>query len=231
MIGLIGAMTVEMELIKERMTERKEETVSGITFVQGKLEGLDCVAAVSGIGKVNSAMCAQTMILRYQPRLVINTGVAGGMGQGIKIGDVVVADHVVQHDMDTSALGDPKGFISGIDLIQIPCDKALNEKVRLAAQRVAGLVCHQGVIATGDQFVGSREKLNQLMAEFGAVACEMEGGSIGQVCYINKVPFAVVRAISDNANDDAHMDYPKFLKIAVRKSADLLCALMPLLSE
>lgn len=230
MIGLIGAMAVEVELIKEKMTCKREEVISGITFVQGKLESVDCVAAVSGIGKVNSAMCAQTMILRYQPSLVINTGVAGGMGKGIKIGDIVVADHVVQHDMDTSALGDPKGFISGIDIIQIPCDGNLNEKVCLAAKKVEGLACHRGIIATGDQFVGSKDKLNRLMEEFGAVACEMEGGSIGQVCYINKVPFTVVRAISDNANDDAHMDYPKFLKIAVEKSADLLSRLMPLLA-
>ncbi len=113
--------------------------------------------------------------------------------------DIVVADSVVQHDMDTSDLGDPKGFISGIDRIQIPCDEELNDKVRAAAGAVEGLACHQGIIATGDQFVGSKDKLNRLMEEFGAVACEMEGGSIGQVCYINKVPFTVVRAISDNA--------------------------------
>ena len=202
MIGLIGAMTVEVELIKGSMTEKREETISGITFVQGKLEGVDCVAAVSGIG----------------------------MGKGIKISDIVVADSVVQHDMDTSDLGDPKGFISGIDRIQIPCDEELNDKVRAAAGAVEGLACHQGIIATGDQFVGSKDKLNRLMEEFGAVACEMEGGSIGQVCYINKVPFTVVRAISDNANDDAHMDYPKFLKIAVKKSFELLTELMPLLA-
>ena len=230
MIGLIGAMAVEVELIKDNMTEKREETISGITFVQGKLESVDCVAAVSGIGKVNAAMCAQTMILRYHPRLIINTGVAGGMGKGIKISDIVVADSVVQHDMDTSDLGDPKGFISGIDRIQIPCDEKLNDKVRVAAEAVEGLACHQGIIATGDQFVGSKDKLNRLMEEFGAVACEMEGGSIGQVCYINKVPFTVVRAISDNANDDAHMDYPKFLKIAVKKSFKLLTELMPLLA-
>ena len=156
MIGLIGAMTVEVELIKGSMTEKREETISGITFVQGKLEGVDCVAAVSGIGKVNAAMCAQTMILRYHPRLIINTGVAGGMGKGIKISDIVVADSVVQHDMDTSDLGDPKGFISGIDRIQIPCDEELNDKVRAAAGAVEGLACHQGIIATGDQFVGSK---------------------------------------------------------------------------
>ena len=137
MIGLIGAMTVEVELIKGSMTEKREETISGITFVQGKLEGVDCVAAVSGIGKVNAAMCAQTMILRYHPRLIINTGVAGGMGKGIKISDIVVADSVVQHDMDTSDLGDPKGFISGIDRIQIPCDEELNDKVRAAAGLMA----------------------------------------------------------------------------------------------
>ena len=230
MIGLIGAMTVEVELIKGSMTEKREETISGITFVQGKLEGVDCVAAVSGIGKVNAAMCAQTMILRPPSPADYQYRCGRRHGKGIKISDIVVADSVVQHDMDTSDLGDPKGFISGIDRIQIPCDEELNDKVRAAAGAVEGLACHQGIIATGDQFVGSKDKLNRLMEEFGAVACEMEGGSIGQVCYINKVPFTVVRAISDNANDDAHMDYPKFLKIAVKKSFELLTELMPLLA-
>ena len=229
MIGLIGAMTVEVELIKGSMTEKREETISGITFVQGKLEGVDCVAAVSGIGKVNAAMCAQTMILRYHPRLIINTGVAGGMGKGIKISDIVVADSVVQHDMDTSDLGDPKGFISGIDRIQIPCDEELNDKVRAAAGAVEGLACHQGIIATGDQFVGSKDKLNRLMEEFGAVACEMEGGSIGQVCALNKIPFAVIRAISDHGDDEASVDFPAFASQAAQKSIELLKTALPLL--
>ena len=230
MLGIIGAMDEEVAMIKAQLTDVQVETRAAMDFYKGKLEGKEVVVVRSGIGKVNAAMCAQTMILRYHPRLIINTGVAGGMGKGIKISDIVVADSVVQHDMDTSDLGDPKGFISGIDRIQIPCDEELNDKVRAAAGAVEGLACHQGIIATGDQFVGSKDKLNRLMEEFGAVACEMEGGSIGQVCYINKVPFTVVRAISDNANDDAHMDYPKFLKIAVKKSFELLTELMPLLA-
>ena len=106
----------------------------------------------------------------------------------------------------------------------------MNAKVLKAAEAVDGLACHRGVIATGDQFVGSKDQLNRLMEEFGASACEMEGGSIGQVCYINQVPFTVVRAISDNANDDAHVDYPKFLKAAVQKSFELLTGLLPLLA-
>ena len=230
MLGIIGAMQVEVSTLKQCMTEQEARTISGMEFVKGRLDGREVVAVVCGEGKVAAAVCAQTLILEYKVDAVINTGVAGGMGKGIKISDIVVADSVVQHDMDTSDLGDPKGFISGIDRIQIPCDEELNDKVRVAAEAVEGLAGHQGIIATGDQFVGSKDKLNRLMEEFGAVACEMEGGSIGQVCYINKVPFTVVRAISDNANDDAHMDYPKFLKIAVKKSFELLTELMPLLA-
>ena len=222
-IGLIGAMTVEIQRLKNRMTQVTEETVSGMTFLQGKLEGVECAAAVCGVGKVNAAMCAQTMILRYRPSVVINTGVAGGIGKGIKIGDIVVADFVVQHDMDTSDLGDPKGLIPGADRIQIPCSQEWNEKIRQAGRSLKGISLYGGTVATGDQFIGSREKLNRLTEEFGAVACEMEGGSIGQVCYLNQVPCTVIRAISDNANDDAHMDYPQFLEMAAANSADLLC--------
>lgn len=229
MIGLIGAMPVEVDLLKHRMTQKTEETVSGIVFTQGKLEGVDCVAAVSGIGKVNAALCAQTMILRWKPRLVINTGVAGGMGEGIRIGHVVVADSVVQHDMDPGKLLGPKGWIPGVDRIEIPCDRALNEKVLQAAALVEGLVCHRGVVATGDQFIESREQQNRIKEAFRAAACEMEGGSIGQVCCVNQVPFTVIRAISDNANDDSHMDFPKFLELAVARSEELLRRLMPLL--
>ena len=230
MIGIIGAMDIEVQGLKDRMKNLVTETVGSIEFSTGILHGVECVVARCGIGKVNAAMCAQTMILRYSPSAIINTGVAGGIGRGISIGHIVVAKNVVQHDMDTTAVGDPKGFLSGLDLVAIPCSEKLIEEILRAAEDSDGPACHIGTIATGDQFIHEQGALEKIRETFGASACEMEGGSIGQVCYINKVPFTVVRAISDNANDDAHMDYPKFLKIAVKKSFELLTELMPLLA-
>lgn len=229
MIGIIGAMTVEADGLKDLMTGVRTEQVGSIQFTIGELKGKSCVVAVCGIGKVNAAMCAQTMILKYAPSVIINTGVAGGIGKNIAIGDIVVAQDVVQHDMDTSGVGDPKGFISGIDLIHIPCSKYLTEKILAAANKMPHVAFHVGTIVTGDQFINDKVVLNGLMHDFGGVACEMEGGAIGQVCYSNHVDFAIVRAISDNANEDAHMDYPKFVAIAAKQSIAFITELVPTL--
>lgn len=218
-------MQVEVEGLKALMTETKESTVSHISFLKGMLMGKECVVAQCGIGKVNAAVCAQTMLLTHQTDCVINLGVAGAMGRGIQIGDVVIATDVIQHDMDTTAVGDARGWISGIDRVRIPCDESLS--ARLAAAGVAaGLTVHRGTILTGDQFIAKKETLNQLMADFRGVACEMEGGSIGQVCCLNGVPFTVVRAISDQANDDAHVDYSQFVQTAAQRSIKLVSAFL-----
>ena len=206
-IGIIGAMEVEVQQLCSQMEDASVECISGITYTRGRLRGRECVVAMCGIGKVNAAMCAQTMILRYHPALVINTGVAGGIGDGVHIGDIVLATDVVQHDMDTTAVGDEKGFLSG---------------VRLAAKQMPDTNFHEGTVATGDQFISGAQALHRIRREFGAMACEMEGGSIGQVCYLNQVPFAVVRAISDNADETSHMDYPTFVQLAAQKSVRLI---------
>ena len=221
MIGIIGAMKVEVDGLKALMTEKKESVISQISFLQGRLMGKECVVAQCGIGKVNAAICAQTMILTYRPACIINLGVAGAMGKGIHIGDVVIAHNVIQHDVDTTAVGDERGFLSGLNVVRIPCEEKLNKALERAGNE-AGLCVHRGTILTGDQFIADKQKLNQLMEDFGGVACEMEGGSIGQVCMVNKVPFSIVRAISDQANDDAHVDYPQFVKTAAAQSICLV---------
>ena len=230
MIGIIGAMDVEIEGLNALMQQKECEKISGITFTRGKLMGKDCVTAAAGIGKVNAAVCTQTMILRYAPSAVINSGVAGGIGEGVHIGDIVLAGSVVQHDVDCSPLGDPKGFIPGMDLVHIPASQRLTSLLADAAQNMQETAVHTGVIVTGDQFINDSKTLVQLKETFGGMACEMEGGSIGQVCYLNGVEFAVVRAISDNANDDSHMDYNKFVDIAAEKSIALICRFLENLS-
>ena len=226
MIGIIAAMDVEMKSLRSFMTDTKTETVSGITFVSGTLEGKLVVTAVCGIGKVFAAMCAQTMILLYSPDRIINTGVAGSLSTSLNIGDIVVSDYVVEHDMDTSPLGDPVGMISGINIVDIPADGELADKICTAAEGVGGIRCVKGKIASGDCFVNSAEKKKYISETFGALACEMEGAAIGQVCYVNKVPFCVIRAISDAADGSSFMDYSNFIALAAKNSAAVLTELL-----
>ena len=221
MIGIIAAMNVEMESLRSHMKDTKTEVVSGVTFVSGMLEGREVVTAVCGIGKVFAALCAQTMILKYAPDCIINTGVAGTLTDALDIGSIAVSSALVQHDMDTSAIGDPVGLISGINIIEIPADKALCEKLSACADEM-DVKTLTGIIASGDQFVASAERKAFITGQFGAIACEMEGAAIGQVCYVNKVPFCVLRAISDSADGSSHMDYPVFAKMAAEQSVKLL---------
>lgn len=227
MIGIIGAMDVEVEEILARMEESRSETVSGITYHIGAMGGKECVAAKCGVGKVAAAVCAQTMILLYKPEAVVNVGVAGGIGQDIRIGDIVVSNGFVQHDMDTSAVGDEKGLISGLNLVVIPSSEKLAKLTQETAERLCGKEkVHSGIIATGDQFISDRERLERIRDEFGACACEMEGGSIAQVCYLNGTAFTAVRAISDNANETAAVNYAAFFKKSAHAAAELIAQLM-----
>ena len=225
MIGIIGAMTVEVEALKAEMSGKTAETVSGIEFVRGELCGKEVVVAQCGIGKVFAALCAQTMILRYGADIVVNTGVAGTLSGKIGIGDIAVSTACVQHDMDTSPLGDPVGLISGINVIEMPADTQLCDTVLSIADEL-GINAVGGIVASGDCFVSGAEKKKYIVDNFGAVCCEMEGGAIAQVCYVNGVRFLVIRSISDSADGSAHMDYGEFVKLAADRSAKVVKGLL-----
>jgi len=213
MTGIIGAMRVEVDALKGKMKNTTSEVVSGIEFCRGTLGGGEVVLAQCGVGKVFAALCAQTMILRYGVKRIINTGVAGTLSPNIGVLDVAVASAVVQHDMDTSPLGDPVGLLSGINVVEIPTDKTLSDKIAAAA-RDLGKRVERGVIASGDQFINSAEKKAWIAQQFDAIACEMEGAAIGHVCYVNGVDFAVLRTISDNASGEADMEFPEMARRA-----------------
>ena len=221
MIGIIGAMTIETAALCEALSEAKSECVSGITYTTGKLEGKDVVIATCGVGKVYAAICAQTMILRYHPDLLINTGVGGTLIPALGVGDIAVASALVQHDMDTSAIGDPVGLVSGINRIYFEADAEITGKME-ACVEACGLSCARGVVASGDQFVASRERKEWIQSTFGAIACEMEGAAIAQVATVNALPFVVVRAISDSADGDATLDFPTFAARAAQNSVAVL---------
>ena len=221
MIGIIGAMEIETAALAAAAVNKKTETISGITYTLGVLEGQEVVIATCGIGKVYAAMCAQTMILRYNPTLIINTGVAGTLTAELGVGDVAVADKLCQHDMDTSAIGDPVGLVSGINRIYFEADADAVQKLTTCVQQT-GVRAFAGCIASGDQFVATAEKKEMIRTVFGAVACEMEGGAIAHVATVNGVPFVVLRAISDSADGDATMDYPTFARLAADRSVAVL---------
>ena len=218
-IGIIGAMQMEVDALQAAMNQPVSESVSGITFVRGSIGRHEIIAAVCGIGKVFAAMCAQTMILRYQPQGIINIGVAGTVTSGLKVLDIAVADNVCQHDMDTSPLGDPVGLISGINQIYFPADKALAQAIGAAADKL-GIRHTTGTIASADHFIHTQEKKTWIHETFNAIAAEMEGGSIGHVCTVNQVPFAVLRTISDG--DGGTMDYNTFAQKAALQSIDVI---------
>ena len=224
-IGIIGAMQPEVEALIASLTEIEIETVSGITFHTGNLFGKRVAIAKCGIGKVFAAICAEIMILKYSPELIVNTGVGGALASGISTGDIVIASDLCQHDMDTSAIGDPKGLVSGINVIYFEADKRAGE-ILLSTANQLGLNARLGRIASGDKFVASKEEKDRIISDFSAHACEMEGCAIAQTAFVNNIPFAVVRAISDSADGEATMDYPTFLPIAARNSTNLTLALV-----
>ena len=223
-LGIIAAMTIEAEAIIAAMTDTRTEEWGSITYTLGKIGGCDVICAVCGIGKVFAAMCAQTMIVKYAPDYVVNTGVGGTLTRELSIGDMAVSLDCVQHDMDTSALGDPVGLISGINIVKIPASAELAEKIcEIAAEN--GIRTHKGTIASGDKFVADSAVKKYITETFGGIACEMEGAAVGQVCYVNSTPFAVIRAISDDADGGACEDYPSFAQASAQKSAKTVIAL------
>ncbi len=224
-IGIIGAMQCETATLCSMLESDTCEKISGVEYHSGKMLGHDVVIATCGIGKVFAAICAQTMILKYSPDIIINTGVAGTLTSELSVCDVALSRSVVQHDMDTSAIGDPVGLISGINIINIPASDELCEKAQRAAAAI-GLNALSGIIASGDVFVAEEGRKSFIRNTFSAISCEMEGASIGHVCYVNSVPFVVIRSISDGGDEGAAMSYDKFVTIAAENSVKLLCEML-----
>ena len=217
MIGIIGAMKMETEALVAQLEKPVLRSISGIEYYSGLLNGREVVIATCGVGKVAAAMCAQTMILCYQPELLLNTGIAGALSASLHTGDVVVSSALVEHDMDTTGLGDPIGLISGLGVVEMPADPDA-ATLMLDCCREAGVRAVSGLIATGDQFVCTAAARERILSRFSALACEMEGGAIAQICCHNQVPFVVIRAISAGADEGAGMDYPTFAGMAAANS-------------
>jgi len=225
MIGIIGAMGIEVRALADKLENKQTVSVSGIDFQTGTIHGKDVVLAVCGIGKVFAAICTEAMILKFQPDVIINTGVAGTLSDKLSIGDVAVSTHVDQHDMDTTALGDPPGLLSGLGIVKIPADPKTCDALS-AIIREKGINTLQGVIATGDKFLASAEVKTHIVDTFSAIAGEMEGGSVGHVCFVNNVPFCVLRAISDCADGSGAENYMEFLEEAAAAAVSVMDAFL-----
>ena len=224
-IGIIGAMDDEVRELISRLSDRRTEKVSGIEFNVGELYGKKVVVAKCGVGKVFAAICAEAMIIKYAPALVVNTGVGGAIEKSLRPLDIVFADKLVQHDMDTSPIGDPVGLISGINRVYFETDKRALDVLTAAAEELK-IKYSVGTVATGDKFIAEKTDKERISNLFAASACEMEGGSIAHTAFVNETPFMVVRAISDSADGDASMDYPTFLPQAVKISTALTLSLV-----
>lgn len=230
MYGIIGAMKSEVEELIAHLSDRSESCYNGVVFHQGMLCGrIPAVIAESGVGKVNAAVTAVTMAERFHPRAIINTGVGGALAPELEVKDVALASALVQHDMDTSAIGDPIGYVSGPGKILFETDPALlDAAVRTVTKK--GLGHAVGVIASGDQFIADREKKEQIRERFGAIVCEMEGAAIAHACYLTGTPVLVVRTVSDRADGASPLDFPTFAREAARVSAELVRELLLSLS-
>lgn len=220
-VGIIVALQLELENIENAMTEKTEVKISGMKFITGKIENKNVVVALCGVGKVFAAICTQTMILGFSPKIIINVGVAGGISNNLGIGGIVIASYVVQHDMNTTALGDELGFISGINRVYLPTDPTVTSLVEKVVKE-SSLEYEIGTIATGDSFINTNEMRDFLAEYFNASACDMESAAVVQACYINKVPCTILRTISDAGDDNSHLDYETFAKQAADVSAKII---------
>ena len=231
MYGIIGAMQSEVEELVSLQSEREEIRIGALTFFRGLLFGrIPTVIAECGVGKVNAAVTATLMIREFSPSAIINTGVSGALSPALSVGDLVIGDRFVQHDMDTSPIGDPVGFVTGPNLVYFPADPRLAE-MALKAAKALSLPALCGTVASGDQFIAGGESKARIRSLFDAVTCEMEGASIAQVCYLLGTPVAVIRSISDLANGESPVDFPTFTKMAAKNSTRLVGRLLLSLEE
>ena len=221
-IGIIGAMEVEVAILKEKMEDVRIIKKASMDFYEGILAGKKAVVVRSGIGKVNAGICAQILADVFSVDAIINTGIAGSLNKNINIGDIVLSTDVVQHDMDATGFGYRKGQIPQMPVFFFNADDNLRRLAAEVCREVnPDIQVFEGRIASGDQFVCDQDVKTQIVSDFSAYATEMEGAAIGQAAYLNEIPFLVVRAISDKADGSAQMDYSEFEKAAVDHSVRL----------
>ncbi|TCK86754.1 adenosylhomocysteine nucleosidase [Natranaerovirga hydrolytica] len=222
-IGIIGAMEEEISLLKETMLLERSEEIATMTFYEGTIKDKKVVVVRSGIGKVNAAVCTQVLIDQYNVEGIINTGVAGGLNAKVNIGDVVISKDTMQHDMDATGFGYKLGEVPRMETSIFKADEMLIELAKKASEKSnkENKVFVERIVS-GDQFISSKEKKDRLLDIFNGYCTEMEGAAIAQVCYLNAVPFVIIRAISDKADDSAEINFNEFVIKAANHSCNML---------
>ena len=222
-LGIIGAMDVEVATLKEIMTAKVERTIAGAVYCEGRLEGLPAVVVQCGVGKVNAALCVQALCDCFGVTHIVNTGVAGSLDARLDIGDFVISREAMYHDFNCSTLNPDYavGQVPGLPVKAFPADGMLTELAFSAAESICPGHAHIGMVASGDQFVCHNEHKKTIIENTGALCTEMEGAAIAHAAWRNGIPFVVIRAISDKADDSAEMDYPTFETIAAKRCAEV----------
>ncbi|ONI38096.1 5'-methylthioadenosine/S-adenosylhomocysteine nucleosidase [Candidatus Epulonipiscium fishelsonii] len=223
MIGIIGAMEEEVVALKRSMHIKSQFIKAQMEFIEGVLQGKEVVVVKCGIGKVNAAICTQILVDNFNVECIINVGVAGGLHPDLNIGDIVVSSDTVQHDMDATIFGDPRGVIPRMENSFFEADRRLMD-IALKATATLGkeYKTYIGRIASGDQFVSSIKMKEDLYSTFTAYCAEMEGAAIAHTCYLNAVPFVIIRAISDKADGSAEVNFADFTEMAARNANKII---------
>lgn len=230
-IGIIGAMDEEVASLKKLMDDSETKTVAGMTFYEGTLNGHPAVVVMSGIGKVNAAICTQILADLYQVDAVINTGVAGSLNNEINIGDIVLSVDALQHDMDATGFGYEASVIPRMDTSLFIADEGLRTLAKSVCQEVnPEISVFEGRVVSGDQFISDHGVKTRLVDTFKGDCCEMEGASIAQAAYLNQIPFLIIRAISDKADGSAEMDYSEFEMKAIEHTVHLVTGILKALA-
>lgn len=222
-IGIIGAMELEVEALKKEMTVASIGEKAGMKFYEGTLNGANVVIVQSGIGKVNAALCTQILADLFGVTHIINTGIAGSLNSKLDIGDILISRDALHHDMDITIFGYRPGEVPGLGRREFPADERMMELAKKACEKVnPDINALFGRVVSGDQFISGNDVKERLIREYQGDCAEMEGASIAHGAYLNGIPFVIIRAISDKADNSAEMDYPTFEAAAAKHSAALV---------
>ena len=224
-LGIIGAMRQEIETLLEKMEDKTFRNIAGSAFCGGKLEGLDTVVVQCGVGKVNAALCAQILCDCFGVTHLVNTGIAGSLCAELDIGDLVVSRDAMYLDMDCHVVNYPVGQVPGMDVLAFPADEMLIRCAFEAAESVHPGHTRVGRVASGDQFVADQAQKEAIIRVTDGLCTEMEGAAIAHTAYRNGIPFVILRAISDKADNSAEMDYPTFETLAAHRCAEVTTAM------
>lgn len=232
-LGIIGAMDVEVAALKEKLQNPVRKTIAGSEFCEGLLNGLHVIVVQCGVGKVNAALCVQILCDCYEVTHIVNTGVAGSLNAVLDIGDFVISRDAIYHDFDCHVINPnySVGQVPGMEVRAFPADETLSRYAYFAAEAQNPGHCRIGTVASGDQFVCAAEQKQKIVSNTGALCTEMEGAAIAHAAWRNGIPFVVIRAISDKADDSAQMEYPVFEAMAAKACAQVIITLAQFLKE